>query len=34
VELIGVMDEARLLDWSQLWAPKNAGRVMVIMGPR
>ena len=32
VELIGVMDEARLLDWSQLVGAENAGRVMVIMG--
>ena len=31
VELIGVMDEARLLDWSQLVGAENAGRVMVIM---
>jgi hypothetical protein len=32
VELIGVMDEARMLDWSQLVGAENAGRVMVIMG--
>ena len=32
VELVGVMDEARLLDLSQLVVDENAGRVMVIMG--
>jgi hypothetical protein len=32
MELIGVMDEARMLDWSQLVGAENAGRVMVIMG--
>jgi hypothetical protein len=32
VELIGVMDEARMLDWSQLVGAENAGRVMVMMG--
>ena len=32
VELIGVMDEASMLDWSQLVGAENAGRVMVIMG--
>ena len=32
VELIGVMDEASILDWSQLVGAENAGRVMVIMG--
>ena len=32
VELIGVMDEARMLDWSQLVGAENAGRVMVILG--
>ena len=32
VELMGVMDEARLFDWSQLVGAENAGRVMVIMG--
>ena len=32
VELIGVMDEARMLDWSELVGAENAGRVMVIMG--
>ena len=32
VELIGLMDEARMLDWSQLVGAENAGRVMVIMG--
>jgi hypothetical protein len=32
VELIGVMDEAKMLDWSQLVGAENAGRVMVIMG--
>ena len=29
---MGVMDEARLFDWSQLVGAENAGRVMVIMG--
>jgi hypothetical protein len=32
VELIGVMDEAKMLDWSQLVGAENAGRVMLIMG--
>jgi hypothetical protein len=32
VELIGVMDEASMLDWSQLVGAENAGRIMVIMG--
>jgi hypothetical protein len=32
VELVGVMDEAKMLDWSQLVGAENAGRVMVIMG--
>jgi hypothetical protein len=32
VELIGVMDEAKMLDWSQLVGAENAGRVMVGMG--
>jgi uncharacterized membrane protein len=32
VEMIGVMDEASMLDWSQLVGAENAGRVMVIMG--
>ena len=32
VELIGVMDEARMLDWSQLVGAENAGRVMMMMG--
>jgi len=30
VELIGVMDEARMLDWSQLVGAENAGRVMMM----
>jgi hypothetical protein len=32
VELLGVMDEAKMLDWSQLVGAENAGRVMLIMG--
>ena len=32
VELIGVMDEASMLDWSQLVGAENVGRIMVIMG--
>ena len=32
VELIGVMAEASMLDWSQLVGAENAGRIMVIMG--
>jgi hypothetical protein len=32
VELLGVLDEARLLDWSDLVGAENAGRVMVVMG--
>jgi hypothetical protein len=31
-ELIGVMDEAKLLDWSALVGSEKAGRVMVVMG--
>jgi hypothetical protein len=31
-ELLGVLDEARVLDWSQLLGAESAGRVMVIMG--
>src|SRR5882724_7431215 len=31
-ELIGVLDEARLLDWSELVGSERAGRVMVVMG--
>ena len=31
-ELLGVLDEAKVLDWSQLVGPESAGRVMVIMG--
>ena len=31
-ELIGVLDEARLLDWSALVGSEHAGRVMVVMG--
>src|SRR5262252_8091965 len=31
-ELLGVLDEAKLLDWSQLVGAESAGRVMVIMG--
>jgi hypothetical protein len=32
VELAGVLDEAKLLDWSTLLGSEKAGRVMVIMG--
>jgi hypothetical protein len=32
VELLGILDEARLLDWSELVGSENAGRVMVVMG--
>jgi hypothetical protein len=32
VELIGILDEARLLDWSELVGSQNAGRVMVAIG--
>jgi LacI family transcriptional regulator len=31
-ELLGVLDEAKLLDWSQLIGSEKAGRVMAIMG--
>jgi hypothetical protein len=31
-ELIGILDEARLLDWSALVGSEHAGRVMVVMG--
>ena len=31
-ELLGVLDEAKVLDWSQLVGAESAGRVMVIMG--
>jgi hypothetical protein len=31
-ELLGVLDEAKLLDWSALLGAESAGRVMVIMG--
>ena len=31
-ELLGVLDEAKALDWSQLLGADSAGRVMVIMG--
>jgi hypothetical protein len=31
-ELLGVLDEAKLLDWSQLLGAEAAGRVMVVMG--
>src|SRR5262245_27584835 len=30
-ELLGVLDEAKVLDWSQLLGADSAGRVMVIM---
>ena len=32
IELIGILDEARLLDWSELVGSENAGRVMVAIG--
>jgi hypothetical protein len=31
-ELLGVLDEAQLLDWSALLGAEGAGRVMAIMG--
>ena len=31
-ELLGVLDEAKVLDWSALLGAESAGRVMVIMG--
>jgi hypothetical protein len=31
-ELLGVLDEAKLLDWSALLGAEAAGRVMVVMG--
>jgi hypothetical protein len=31
-ELLGLLDEAQLLDWSQLLGAESAGRVMVVMG--
>jgi hypothetical protein len=31
-ELLGVLDEAKVLDWSQLLGADSAGRIMVIMG--
>jgi len=31
-ELLGMLDEAKVLDWSQLLGADSAGRVMVIMG--
>jgi hypothetical protein len=31
-ELLGVLDEAKVLDWSQLLGAESAGRVTVIMG--
>jgi hypothetical protein len=31
-ELLGILDEARLLDWSALVGAERAGRVMVVMG--
>lgn len=32
VELLGLLDEAKYLDWSQLIDSERAGRVMAIMG--
>lgn len=31
-ELLGLLDEAKLLDWSALVGSEKAGRVMVVMG--
>ena len=31
-ELLGILDEAKVLDWSQLLGAEAAGSVMVIMG--
>jgi hypothetical protein len=31
-ELVGLLDEARLLDWSQLLGVERGGRVMALMG--
>jgi hypothetical protein len=31
-ELLGLLDEAQLLDWSALLGAESAGRVMVVMG--
>jgi hypothetical protein len=31
-ELLGLLDEAKLLDWSALIGSEKAGRVMVVMG--
>jgi hypothetical protein len=31
-ELLGLLDEAKVFDWSQLLGAESAGRVMVIMG--
>jgi hypothetical protein len=31
-ELLGLLDEAKLLDWSALVGSERAGRVMVVMG--
>jgi hypothetical protein len=31
-ELLGLLDEAKVLDWSALLGAESAGRVMVIMG--
>ena len=31
-ELLGILDEANLLDWSELVGSEQAGRVMVVMG--
>ena len=31
-ELLGALDEAKLLDWSALVGSERAGRVMVVMG--
>ncbi|MCC6779760.1 MAG: hypothetical protein IT537_24530 [Hyphomicrobiales bacterium] len=31
-ELVGLLDEARLVDWSQLLGVERGGRVMALMG--
>ena len=31
-EILGILDEARVMDWSELLGAEAAGRVMVIMG--
>ena len=31
-EILGILDEAKVVDWSELLGAEAAGRVMVIMG--